>query len=45
MQIPIAKELHDQGYQRLYLLSGEIFNQGDIPSYLTVIKKEEEAHT
>ncbi len=28
------------GYTRLYLLSGEVFKTGDIPSYLTVIRND-----
>ncbi|MBY0377541.1 MAG: hypothetical protein K2Q33_03125, partial [Gammaproteobacteria bacterium] len=39
--LDIAKELHEQGYQRLYLLSGEAFQKGDIPDYLTVIRKDQ----
>jgi signal transduction histidine kinase len=37
--IEIVKDLHEQGYTRLYLLSGDEFKPGDIPSYLTVIPK------
>ncbi len=39
--INIAKILHEQGYQRLYLLSGDVFEENDIPSYLTVIGKND----
>ncbi len=39
--INIAKTLHEQGYQRLYLLSGDVFEENDIPSYLTVIGKND----
>jgi hypothetical protein len=37
--LDIAKELHERGYQYLYLLSGEVFGVGSVPSYLTVIEK------
>jgi PAS domain S-box-containing protein len=37
--LDVAKELHARGYQHLYLLSGEAFGAGDVPSYLTVIGK------
>jgi FixJ family two-component response regulator/anti-sigma regulatory factor (Ser/Thr protein kinase) len=37
--LDVAKELHERGYTQLYLLSGEVFKHGDIPSYLTVIGK------
>lgn len=36
----VAKILHDQGYTRLYMISGEIFNKDQIPGYLTVIGKD-----
>ncbi len=39
--LDVAKELHARGYQHLYLLSGEAFGTGDIPSYLTVIGKSD----
>jgi hypothetical protein len=37
--IDIAKQLHAQGYTQLYLLSGENFQPGEVPDYLTVIMK------
>ncbi len=42
--LDIAKELHERGYQQLYLLSGEVFGIGDVPSYLTVIEKTDTEH-
>lgn len=35
----IAKKLNAQGYNRLYLLSGEFFEKKDIPDYLNIINK------
>ena len=35
----IAKQLHEQGFTRLYLLSGRPFEKKEIPDYLTVIMK------
>lgn len=37
----IAKQLHDKGYSRLYILSGEVFKEQDIPSYVTFIRKDD----
>jgi PAS domain S-box-containing protein len=37
--IEIAKDLHDLGFTRLYVLSGDTFKPEEIPSYLTVILK------
>lgn len=37
--IDIAKDLHELGFTRLYLLSGDVFKPGEIPDYLTVILK------
>jgi len=37
----IAKQLHEQGYTRLYILSGEVFKQSEIPNYVTVIRKDD----
>jgi PAS domain S-box-containing protein len=37
--IDFAKNLHELGFTRLYLLSGDTFKPGEIPSYLTVIIK------
>lgn len=37
----IAKKLHEQGFSRLYLLSGENFHPENIPSYLTVLRKDD----
>lgn len=39
--VDIAKNLHELGFTRLYLLSGDTFKPGEIPSYLTVILKTE----
>lgn len=35
----LAKELHEKGYKRLYVLSGEVFNEKEIPPYVTAIWK------
>ncbi|CAL7961428.1 hypothetical protein GAMM_220005 [Gammaproteobacteria bacterium] len=35
----VAKQLHEQGFTRLYLLSGRTFEKGKVPGYLTVIMK------
>ena len=35
----IAKQLHEQGFTRLYLLSGRRFEKGEVPDYLTAILK------
>jgi PAS domain S-box-containing protein len=37
----LAKILHAQGYIHLYLLSGDAFEQRDLPSYLTAIRKDD----
>lgn len=37
--IEIAKELNSKGYNNLYLLTGDVLNQSEIPEYLTVINK------
>ncbi|MBY0378122.1 MAG: hypothetical protein K2Q33_06150, partial [Gammaproteobacteria bacterium] len=37
----IAQELHQQGFKYLYLLSGEVFKEEDIPDYLTLIRKDQ----
>lgn len=37
--IDVAKELHEQGYERLYLFSADTWHKGEIPSYLTIIDK------
>lgn len=39
--LDIAKELHERGYTQIYLLSGEAFNDTEIPSYLTIIGKND----
>ncbi len=39
--VDIAKKLHEQGYERLYLLSGDYFREGELPEYLTVIRKDD----
>ncbi len=38
--IDIAETLHERGFSRLYLVSGEVFEPGEIPAYLTVVSKE-----
>jgi surfactin family lipopeptide synthetase A len=37
--ITLAKQLHEQGYLHLYLLSGDTFANEVLPPYLTVIQK------
>lgn len=39
--LSLAKKLHEQGYTRLFLCSGETFNKGETPDYLTVVPKIE----
>jgi PAS domain S-box-containing protein len=39
--LDVAKMLHDRGYQCLYMLSGDIFEESDIPGYLTVVRKDD----
>lgn len=39
--LAIAKQLYEQGYSRLYILSGEVFKEQHIPAYVTVIKKDD----
>lgn len=39
--IKIIKELHELGFTKLYLLSGEHFNPDDLPDYLVAIRKDE----
>ncbi len=39
--LEIAKQLHEQGYTRLYLLSGDNLKKDEIPAYLTVIRKDD----
>lgn len=38
--LDLAKVLHEQGYTKLYLLSGMNFKQADMPPYLTLIPKD-----
>ena len=38
--IQLAGKLHQQGYIKLFLLSGREFKQNEIPDYLTVIRKD-----
>jgi signal transduction histidine kinase len=38
--IELAKNLHEQGYTRLYILSGKDFVPGEVPGYVKVIRKE-----
>lgn len=35
----VAKQLHEQGFTRLYLFSGRDFEKSEVPNYLTVILK------
>ncbi|EKD94226.1 MAG: sensory box sensor histidine kinase/response regulator [uncultured bacterium] len=35
----LAKQLHEQGYTNLYMLSGKNFTKDEIPDYLTVLLK------
>ena len=37
--LSVAKELHEKGFKHLYLLSGNEFEKGELPSYLTAILK------
>lgn len=37
--VSVARELHDKGYEQLYLLSGTEFEKGKLPPYLKVILK------
>ncbi len=37
--IEIAKDLHELGFTRLYLLSGDVFKPGDVPNYVKAILK------
>jgi PAS domain S-box-containing protein len=37
--IDLAKQLHEAGYTKLYLLSGNKFEEGVVPDYLTVLLK------
>lgn len=37
--VDVAKELHEKGYEQLYLLSGSEFSKGELPSYLKTILK------
>lgn len=39
--VEIAGELNIQGYNRLYLLSGESFHDNEVPDYLKVISKDD----
>lgn len=39
--LDIAKKLHEQGFTRLYILSGEVFEKNQIPDYVTVIRKDD----
>ena len=36
----IAEELHQMGYTKLILFSGDVAGTHSIPDYLTVIKKD-----
>lgn len=37
--IELAKQLHEAGFTKLCLFSGKDFDKGEVPDYLTVIKK------
>jgi hypothetical protein len=37
--LDLAEKLHEQGYTRLFLSSGETFSDGEIPDYLKVVPK------
>ncbi len=37
----VAKELHEKGFSRLYLLSGNEFRKEELPPYLTAILKSD----
>ncbi len=39
--VEIAQWLHNLGYTRLSLLTGEQFQAGQLPDYLTVIAKND----
>lgn len=39
--VEFAKELHALGYTRLYLLSGAVFEPGEVPDYVKVIRKDD----
>lgn len=39
--LDLAQELHQLGYNQLYLISGALFTQGQIPSYISVLAKED----
>lgn len=39
--IELAKHLHEQGYKRLYLLSGQVFREKELPPYLMAIRKDD----
>lgn len=37
----LAQKLHEQGYTRLFLLSGREFKKDEVPHYLTIIRKDD----
>lgn len=39
--IDLARELHALGFTKLYLLSGDVFKPGELPDYLTAIRKDD----
>jgi len=39
--VKLAKELHELGYHRLYLISGDTFKPGELPDYIKVIRKDD----
>jgi PAS domain S-box-containing protein len=39
--VKMAETLHERGFTRLYLLSGETFESGALPDYIKVIRKDD----
>lgn len=39
--VKLAKELHERGYTRLYILSGSTFKPGELPEEIKVIRKDD----
>ncbi len=42
--LAIAQKLHQQGYKNLYILSGEDFQPEELPSFITLIRKDDIEH-
>jgi FixJ family two-component response regulator len=36
----LAKKAHELGYTKLYMMSGDMFDKSDVPSYLTLLFKD-----